>query len=904
MDRTSGTMMEAMIDQRAGQEPREPTPDSIVEAVSQYYNFTPEQLLGSDRSDGTLTGARAITFTLIHDLTPLGVREITSLAGRERRVDNLIDRVHRDAEDDPKLREHMSALAAAASGEPLQETIDTWPDLVAEHYGLSREEIATERKPRALEARQVMAHLMVHNTVLHKQEVARQTGYGVAKRVTNALATLAEKRRGDPDLDRRIEVLEAGALPEGQLTEDEIFSRVSSYYGVALEDIAGPGVADRFVRARSMALHLLVSELGYDYTEAGRTIGRENARAPIVRLEERLAQDPNLRRQRKEILDPETAEREPLAKRMLQTVCDFYGVDVEALSSGHTAFMFTRPRAVTAYILQRRLGLSSAEIVGVIGRNEQSVIHGAGRIESELEDNSLLAAEIEYLDRPKRIQPSLNDRLIRRVSEATGIEVKEIFSSHDPGPTHARYMAMALMAERGHMSPVEIARLFGLSSETSPYQAVKVMTYHADDPLLSQQMEYARQGVFSTRRGSFEFDPEAVPDSEAQAQDPDFLPDIDESLVHPEIREQVYSIVRRVATFYKIPAKEVVGRTNEFEVKRARRAAAYLCRKAKLPWTETAVCFDARGTNTLTEVANGAELDIEEHPFFAQEIKAIKSGEQRRDMVQVMLERASKFYGIDEAELISSDDKWAVRARLGFVSVVSEQDLTTYEGMGTLMDMPWKKVAGIALWAKKRLAKEARLRAEIDYLADPKGAPKPPGTGEIIESICASFGIHRDVLTAPLPLENIPDDLQSAKRAAAYIMAEEMSLPRKQIAKVLGDTPSQVNAFVNRTREEADSSPRRALEIDRLKPAGSVSMSMATRIVQHVTRQFELELDDLSTIGKATRIQKARKMAVSLLRQAEYSAEEVGVLLRMPASTVQELTNGTIVRLANGNAPH
>ena len=899
-------MTEALIDETAGQEPGHPTPDSIVEAVGQYYNFTPEQLLSSERTDGTLSAARAITYTLIHDLTPLGVREITSMAGRERRVDDLIVRVHRDAEEDPKLREHMSVLAAAASGEPLQETIDTWPDLVATHYGLSREEIATQRKPRALEARQVMAHLMLKKTVLHKQEVARQTGYGQAKRVTNALATLADKRHEDPELDHRIEVLEAGELPEVQITESEIFSRVSSYYGVALEDIAGPGVQDRFVRARIMALHLLVSELGYDYKEAGRTIGRENARAPIVRLEERLAHDPNLRRQRKEILQPDTAEREPLAQRMLQTVCEFYGVDAEALSAGHTAFLFTRPRAVTAYILQRRFGLSSAEITGVLGRNEQSVIHGTGRIESELEDNPLLAAEIEYLDRPKRIQPSLNDRLIKRVAEATGIKVKDILRSRDPEHIQARHMAMALMAERGHMSPIEIARVFGLTSEKMSYQAIKLMTYRADDPLISQQMEYARQRVFSTRRGSFKFDPEAVPDTKATAEDPDFLPEIDESLVRPEIREKVYSIVRRVAAFYKIPAREVVGRSNEFEAQRARRAAVYLCRKAEMPQPETALCFDARSTNTLADVAKGAEADIEEHRYFAQEIIAIKSGEQRRDMVKVMLERAAEFYGIDKAELISSDDKWAIRARLGFVSVVHEQDLTTYEGTGTLLDMSGKKVAGMAQWAGKRLAKEARFRAEVDYLADPKGSSKPPGTGEIITAICESFGIRRDILTAPFPSADIPDNVQSAKRMAAYVMADEMSLPYKRIAEVLGDSPSQISAFVNSTRKEADSSPRRALEIDRLKPAGSVSRSMATRIVQYVTRQYELELEDLSTVGKATRLQKARKMAVTLLRQAEYSAEEVGVLLRMPVSTVQELTNGTIVRLANsnGSTPH
>ena len=112
---------------------------------------------------------------------------------------------------------------------------------------------------------------------------------------------------------------------------------------------------------------------------------------------------------------------------------------------------------------------------------------------------------------------------------------------------------------------------------------------------------------------------------------------------------------------------------------------------------------------------------------------------------------------------------------------------------------------------------------------------------------------------------------------------------------MFGVSDTDINWFLRQTRQEIDRHPKRILEIDRLKPPGSASLSMATRILDTVKGRYKVELSELSSRDQAPYLDKARSLAINLLQKAGYDVDQIVGLLDVPESYVRSMTNEAFV---------
>lgn len=867
---------------------REVTLHGIIDAVSEYYGVTSEDLLEQSR-DSAVNDARAFMLCLISDYTPLSHERIAEITGRwQGTVSQSIRRVRERADHDPKLRQHLEVLTKTAAGEPLPDTLTTWPELVKNHYEMSLEEIQAGKTQETTEARQVLAYLFSEKTTLRKGAIARRTGLVASANVAHAVERVREKVSGDERFATAIDTLSEGKLPETPKVDD-VLDAVTAYYGITRADLLGHSRKDKHVKPRHMAMHLIARELGRSYLATGRIFNTTDVRDRVLDFEQRLAGDSRLQQQRAEILNPKTIDREPASQRVMKTVCDFYGVIPEEVLEERPSDRFMRPREVTTYLLREQLGLSFPEIKDQMQRSESAVLNAYHRLEDEITQNPLLAAEVKYLKGAKRIGRSINERIIGRVAEATGVHPDDILAGTD---SEARQLAMALLAERGHLSSREVAELFGLTTEGSVYRARTVIDYQTPrNPLLAQRQAWVRERIFSERSASFVFRAEASGELEEGREVffVDGLPEIEEHLVHPEIRNQIYGIVGRVASFYSVRPKEVVGRTDEFVLTRARRAAVLLCHQERIPATETAVCFDARTSGSIGGLLETARIDLERHKIFAEELRALEKGEKRRDVLGETLRSAARYYGVSTESLRTGKSPAAARGRVTFLMVMTEHACATQRQLGKAVGKTEENAGAIIFNTKKRLQKDPRLQAEIRYLSDPESVPRPPDADDILAHLRHSFGISAERLRNPQT-----DEEREAKRLASYVLAEELAMPHKEIARLLLDNPSNMPWYMRHTRAEITKDARKILEIDRLLPPHSTSFSMTGRVLKFVSRQYQVELEGLASLDDTPQLNQARTLAVSLLMEgANLSSENISRLLDMDVSTVDQLVKST-----------
>jgi chromosomal replication initiation ATPase DnaA len=463
-------MEEARTGEQTPQSQQEIPVDNIVGAVGRYYGYTSDELFGRDREDSALTDARAVMYTLLADNTPLLNKQIAEMAERVS-VSQVIRRVRKDAAEDPRMKDHLETLAAAAVGEPLGETPASWTVLVEEHYGMTAEEISTSRAFRALEARQVLAHLLVEKTVLRRQAVARRTGYTGAVVVSNAMETLEERRQEDPDFAKQLEKLEAGELPEAGMTEDEAFDRVGAYYGVTREDLLGTDRQAKYMRARLMAMYVLARGVGYNYEDAGRAFGRNsNVREQVLRFEESLENDERLRAEADYLLDPDEAPRPPTTDDILANVCEYFNVGLAELRHPDSGKARTAKR-MTVRVLSDEMSLPPKEIAELLEDTVSHVRWHLKRISVEIERNPKLILDIDGLKPEHSVSLSLATRILRHVSKSHYLKERVIKGRNQtPELNKVRSIIVTLMQHGGYTQH-QVASMMGM-----PVLTVKRLT--------------------------------------------------------------------------------------------------------------------------------------------------------------------------------------------------------------------------------------------------------------------------------------------------------------------------------------------------------------------------------------------------------------------------------------------
>jgi len=125
---------------------------------------------------------------------------------------------------------------------------------------------------------------------------------------------------------------------------------------------------------------------------------------------------------------------------------------------------------------------------------------------------------------------------------------------------------------------------------------------------------------------------------------------------------------------------------------------------------------------------------------------------------------------------------------------------------------------------------------------------------------------------------------------AAYVLADELELPHKEIAEILQAQNSTVASYIRQIKSKLATNPSMHLEIDRLKPQNAASISMAGRIIRLVMKRYEVTLDDIASNDQTRQLNKARAATIDLMvNRAGYSAKQASQILGMSEAVVANL---------------
>ncbi len=786
--------------------PREVTLGGLVLAVACYYDRPVRELVdGSHTRDPQLQDARNAMLTLISDNGLMDDQELAQQLGRKpnmlkRRLDRTRDR----AAEDPKFKAHLEGLTAAATGEPLLETVSFWPELVAMHYDdLTAEQIASSSQHKPSEARQVIAYLLSEKTVIRPSVIIKRANLGGYSEVPHAVRRIARLRQADKVFDRQIATLEDGLLPVPPKLE---------------------------------------------------------------------------------------------ARRVMVNTHSFYGVNPETVPEGKSPTSLDRPKAVNAYLLRERLGLSVQETREALDISSSTVTRLTGIIKDEMADNPMLAAEIDYIENAEAVDFSINDRIVELVAQVTGKDKADVMAGLEADDLYARRMAMSLIAERGHAYAPEIAKFFGFAREGVVRRArFLIKRQLLESPLLNEQMAWVRGQIFSQKPAPFVFQDGEPGEAKAVALVGEGdLPDIDERLVHPNIKEAVYEIIRDTATYYNRPAIKVMGRdVSDFMTRRARRAAMLRCQQARLPMAEVGICFDNREHSSALDLAKTAADVAARKRVFAEEIEALARGEKPRNRVAETLGSVRGYYEINQAELKRGRTRKAIRARAAFIAIMNEYDCVGRDQLGKAIGSKRGTISPLLRTAAKLLKNNSRFRAEVQYLMSPDNAPRPPEAEDIVMKIYESYGVAAEDLSQP----QTPEALEAAQMTA-YILADELPITPKKVASVLGCSQREASDHIDQVKRQIADDPRLILKIDALRPAGAASHSMVGKILRFTAGRHKLGVAELLDSAPSPQTLKARREVEQLLgRYAGYSASQAARLFpSIQPSHVNGNGNG------NGNA--
>jgi hypothetical protein len=585
----------------------------------------------------------------------------------------------------------------------------------------------------------------------------------------------------------------------------------------------------------------------------------------------------------------ETSETQLLIDARMAVISKFYGVETDAmLFPDNFTMRLTRARRVATHVLRETVGLNFIDVATVLNRSLQSTRKTYKKLGEEMSYNKPLVKEVAYLGTVKKVRQSIDERIITRVSEVTGIKQPNIWVPTSSEDRQARSMAIALMAERGYVSPKEIAEDFGIARSQEIYRINKVFGYREPlDPLLAEQMKWVRQKILTERLAKFSY--KEPLEKKKPLEDNDDLPKINEKIVHPNVVKAVYGVIRSTADFYGLPATELIGRSNDFTHARARRAALLICADMRVPTEELGICFGARDPDLVENYTSRAREKVTRDRFFSQEIEDIVSGEPRRDITEETLTRVCLYYGLKPKDL--RDDRgpgisWQGRARSVYFAAMARHQTIPREIFAPVVGRDGSTARNVITNTEQRAVKQPRLKVEIEYIVDPFNNPRPPTPNELLDHFLKQAGISFEELKNP----DTPKNRQT-RRIAAFILAEEACMPQFDIAEFLDDLPGNVKHYIKRTRAEMEQDPKLALEIDALLPDNAINRPVVGKILRLVSERFGYDLSQLKEASTDDpRHQQALETTIKLmLKGTKYSADSVAELFSLPTEAFARL---------------
>ncbi len=91
-------------------DPKRITPEMIIDSVAEYYNLSPDQLLGDSRKK-EIALARHVAVYLTREMTNMSLPRIGDVFGRDHStIINSCDKVGKLAQTDPDVRDALTDL--------------------------------------------------------------------------------------------------------------------------------------------------------------------------------------------------------------------------------------------------------------------------------------------------------------------------------------------------------------------------------------------------------------------------------------------------------------------------------------------------------------------------------------------------------------------------------------------------------------------------------------------------------------------------------------------------------------------------------------------------------------------------------------------------------------------------
>jgi chromosomal replication initiation ATPase DnaA len=593
-----------------------------------------------------------------------------------------------------------------------------------------------------------------------------------------------------------------------------------------------------------------------------------------------------------EVVQPQSIAEDDsvVASERLAIVGSFYDVTIEDMRSQEQNLRLIRARKVAVYALHENVGLSvraAAEQLGRMGRGPYATLRD---FKESMRQNRMLSQEVAYVGRAKNIKKTIDQRITSRVAEATGIEETRLNEPSEPSEINARNMAIALMMERGYVSCRDVARYFDMTRHKDVLWITKTTSYReAQSPLLSQQMDWIRQKLLTERPATFIY---TSPDeSQELPASSESLPEIDERLVHPRLVASVYGTIHAAADFYGVPARELIGRSSEFTAARARRAAMIMCNNLNIPTEQLGLCFDGRSPYSIEGSISRATLWAAKDKLFAQELESIARGEQRQDIASQTLQNVCQYYDVTQEDMRSEKQEggaWQDRARSVFMAVMDRKATLPRAAVGAIIGRTENVTHMTTTSVNQRMAKQPRLKAEVNYLHDPFINTRPLPPKEMLDYVLQSLEIPIDELQDPhTPIQ------RRARTLAAFILAEETAFPQANIAILLHDKPDNISYYIKKTRKDIIKDPKLALEIDGLLPANAVNRPLTGKILRLIAQKYHYDLRGLLE-GDDTQpgYQRALDATIKLMASgAKHPTEAIADLLNVPNEYVAQLVS-------------
>jgi chromosomal replication initiation ATPase DnaA len=579
-------------------------------------------------------------------------------------------------------------------------------------------------------------------------------------------------------------------------------------------------------------------------------------------------------------------DTEQLVGQRLAVIGRFYDVKIEDMRSQVQNLRLIRARKVAVYILHENIGLTVRAAAGEVGRVGVGSYAVLRKFKESVQENEMLSREVTYLGKVPTVNKPIDQRIVSRVTEATGIEETGLQEPAESKEIYARNMAIALMMERGYVSCRDVASYFGMTRYKDVLWITKTTAYRETrSTLLAQQMDWVRRRIYSERFAKFNYKPPA--ESQELVSASQSLPQIDEKLVHPKIVANVYGAINATADFYSLPPESLIGRSNEFTKARARRAAMIICDSLHVPFEQLGLCFDGRSPYSVEDSVSRARAWAAKDKFFAQELKAIAGGNPRQDTAKQALLSICAYYDLTPEDIRSRKQRggaWQDRARAVFIAIMERKATMTRASFAAIIGRTESVARATTTSMNQRMATQPRLKAEVEYLFDPLSNSRPLPPKEMLAYVLNLMG---------MPIEKLQDpqtpDQHRARRLAAFILAEEVAFPHYNIAVSLRDKPENISAYIKNTRKEIIKNPRLALEIDSYLPANAVNGPLTGKILKLISRRYNYDLQDLRE-GDETDPSYTQALGVAIKLMTEGPKHPIGAIADLLQKSPEQIT--------------